>query len=152
MSVVGKLAEAFSVFAGSARANLDGVDVDAVISSRDVVKEGWLTKQSRNVKEWRKRYVVLTKDCLATFREGPQPVYKCIEATELVFFGHMMTVRSAEQDCGMENSFCLQRQKDGKFFFFIAETPTEKEGWVGAIGRQMVRRTVLIDEQEDYDN
>ncbi|CAD7929064.1 unnamed protein product [Amoebophrya sp. A120] len=146
MSLVGKLAEAFSVFAGSARANLDGVDTDAVISSRDVVKEGWLTKQSRNVKEWRKRYVVLTKDCLATFRNGPQQVYKCIEATELVFFGHMMTVRSAEQDTGMDNSFCMQRQKDAKFFYFIAETATEKEGWVGAIGRQMVQMTCISTE------
>lgn len=149
MSAVGRLAETFSSIFGTARANLDGVDTDAVISSRDVVKEGYLTKQSRNVKEWRKRYVVLTKDCLATFRNGPQEVYRCTDATELVFFGHMMTVRSAEHETQKDNSFCLQRQKDAKFFYFIADSPSEKEGWVGAIGRQMVRRTVMIDDVDD---
>lgn len=148
MSTVGKLAETFSTLFGQAK-NLDGCDIDAVISSRDVVKEGWLTKQSRNVKEWRKRYVVLTRDCLATFKYGPQEVYRCADATELVFFGHMMTVRSAEHETQKENSFCLQRQKDARFFYFIADSPSEKEGWVGAIGRQMVRRTVMIDDEEE---
>lgn len=69
-----------------------------------------------------------------------------MEATELIFFGSMMTVRSAEAETGKENSFCLQREKDSKFFYFIADTSQDKEGWVGAIGKQMVRRTVLIDE------
>ena len=63
MSTLGALAESFGTIFGTARANLDGVDSEAVISSRDVVKAGWLSKQSRNVKEWRKRYIVLTKDC-----------------------------------------------------------------------------------------
>ena len=63
MTALGKLAENLGSLFGTAKANLDGVDQDAVISSRDVVKAGWLSKQSRNVKEWRKRYVVLTKDC-----------------------------------------------------------------------------------------
>lgn len=134
---------------GTAKANLDGCDIDAVISSNDVVKQGWLSKESRNVKEWRKRYVVLTRDCLATFRNGPQQVYRCCEATELVFFGHMMTVRSAEQETQKENSFCLQRQKDSRYFYFIADSSADKESWVGAIGRQMVRSSVMIDDDVD---
>ena len=120
-----------------------------VINSREVIKEGWLNKQSRNVKEWRKRYVVLTKDCLATFKTGPLEMYMMRDATECVFFGSMMTVKSAEQETQKENSFCLQRNKDGRFFFFIADTPAEKEAWVGAIGRQMVRKTVLIEDHDD---
>lgn len=150
MSAVGKFAEAMSSLYGTAKRQLDGAAAcEGVISGRDVIKHGWLSKESRNVKEWRKRFVVLTKDCLCTFAHGPQEVYRCSEATELVFFGHMMTVRSAEQEIGRENSFCLQRQKDAKFFYFIADSSNEKEGWVGAIGRQMVRRTVMIDEDHD---
>ncbi len=67
MTSLGSLAESFGSLFGTSRANLDGVDADAVISSRDVVKAGWLSKQSRNVKEWRKRYIVLTKDCEMNF-------------------------------------------------------------------------------------
>ena len=33
-----------------------------------------------------------------------------------------------------------------RFFFFVAETAAEKEGWVGAVGKAMVRRTVMIDD------
>lgn len=147
MSMLGQLAETFGQVFGTARANLDGLaDPDAVISSRDVVKQGWLSKESRNVREWRKRYVVLTKDCLATYTTGPHEVYRCGDATEMVFFGHMVTVRSAEHDTGKENSFCLQRQKDGKFFYFVADSSNEKEAWVGAIGRQMVRQNVMVDD------
>lgn len=68
MTLLGKLAETVSGLIGSARSGLDhDASEHAVISNRDVVKEGWLQKRSRNVKEWRRRYCVLTKDC----RRGP---------------------------------------------------------------------------------
>ena len=47
-------------------------------------------------------------------------------------------VRGAEHETQKENSFCMQRQKDARFFYFIADTAADKEAWVGAIGRQMV--------------
>jgi len=150
MSVVGKVSEKWNSFFGGNRGDTSGSDF--IIATRDIVKEGWLSKQSRNVKEWRRRYIVLTKDYIASYKYGPMEVYKSTDATELIPFGQMMTVRSAEQETQKENAFCLQRQKDGRFFYFIAETPTEKEGWVGAIGRQMVRKTVLIDDQDDDDD
>ena len=31
----------------------------------------------------------------------------------------------------------------------LGDSPGEKEGWVGAIGRQMVRLTVMIDEEQE---
>mmetsp|Transcript_2021 Transcript_2021/g.4726 ORF Transcript_2021/g.4726 Transcript_2021/m.4726 type:complete len:267 (-) Transcript_2021:264-1064(-) len=144
MSFLGGLADTFNTFLGSGRANEDGTD--PIISRSDIVKEGWLDKESRNVRDWRRRYVVLTRDCLATFRAGPAELYRWSEATELINFGQMMTVRSADHETQRENSFCLQRQKDGKFFFFLASSSAEKEAWVGAVGRAMVRRTVMIDE------
>eukprot|EP00397_Hematodinium_sp_SG-2012_P030384 GEMP01032185.1.p1 GENE.GEMP01032185.1~~GEMP01032185.1.p1 ORF type:complete len:151 (-),score=26.67 GEMP01032185.1:1614-2066(-) len=150
MNLVGKATEQWNSLFGGNRG--DEVGSEFIISVRDIVKEGWLSKQSRNVREWRRRYVVLTKDCIATFKYGPLEVYKSTDATELMYFGHMMTVRSAEQETQKENAFCLQRQKDARFFYFIAETATEKEGWVGAIGRQMVRKTVLIDDVESGDD
>ncbi|CAD7928644.1 unnamed protein product [Amoebophrya sp. A120] len=144
-SLLGALADTVNTFIGNGRANDDGSD--PIISRSDIVKEGWLQKESRNVREWRRRYVVLTRDCLATFREGPCELYRWSDATELVNFGQMMTVRSADHETNLENSFCLQRQKDGKFFFFCAESPSEKESWVGAVGRAMVRRTVMISDE-----
>lgn len=145
--MVGKVSEKWNSFFGGNRGDPNGTDF--IIATRDIVKEGWLSKQSRNVKEWRRRYVVLTKDYIASYKYGPLDVYKSSDATELIPFGQMMTVRSAEHEVQQEHAFTLQRQKDARFFYFVAESAQEKEGWVGAIGRQMVRKTVLIDDCED---
>ena len=39
------------------------------ISSDDIIKEGYLFKQSRYLKKWRNRWVVLKPDYLYTFKE-----------------------------------------------------------------------------------
>ena len=57
---------------------------------------------------------------------------------EHFFAQQHLQVRSAEGETGQENSFCLHRQKGAQFFYFIADNANEKEGWVGAVGRQMV--------------
>ncbi|CAD7925360.1 unnamed protein product [Amoebophrya sp. A25] len=149
-SLFGALTDTVNVFLGNGRAQADGSD--PIITRSDIVKEGWLSKESRNVREWRRRYVVLTNDCLATFRSGPEEMYRWSDATELVMFGQMMTVRSADHETGKENSFCMQRQKDGKYFYFLADSASEKESWVGAVGRAMVRRTVMIDGNNGRDD
>ena len=46
---------------------------------QDILKQGWLYKQSRYMKEWRKRWFVLTKTHIFSFKE--ERVYK--GATEI---------------------------------------------------------------------
>mmetsp|Transcript_41570 Transcript_41570/g.90602 ORF Transcript_41570/g.90602 Transcript_41570/m.90602 type:complete len:161 (-) Transcript_41570:93-575(-) len=130
----------------------DAIDPNApqILMSKDIVKEGWVTKQSRNIKEWRRRYVVLTNDCIATFKQGAAgESYALKDATELIFFNSALAVKSAEQETGKDNAFCVQRTKDGRYFYFVAGSQQDKEEWIGAIGRLMVRRTVIMDPEEE---
>ena len=39
------------------------------VTKENIVKEGWLFKQSRYMKQWKRRYVVLTKENLLTFKD-----------------------------------------------------------------------------------
>mmetsp|Transcript_42962 Transcript_42962/g.96703 ORF Transcript_42962/g.96703 Transcript_42962/m.96703 type:complete len:99 (+) Transcript_42962:242-538(+) len=65
------------------------------------------------------------------------------------FFNTALAVKSAEQETGKDNAFCVQRTKDGRYFYFVANSQQEKEEWIGAIGRLMVRRTVIMDPEEE---
>ena len=57
---------------------------------RRLTRSPKITVQSRYVHSSIEFLLSITD--LATFRSGPQDVYRCIDATELIFFGHMMTV------------------------------------------------------------
>ena len=38
------------------------------VDLKNVVKEGWLEKESRHIKSWRKRWFVLTNNTLYSFK------------------------------------------------------------------------------------
>lgn len=59
------------------------------------------------------------------------------------------TVKSADEDTGKENSFRVDTPS--RVFYLIADSPTDKESWIGHVGRQMVRPSVLTDEQQPYE-
>ena len=113
-----------------------------VIHKDDIVMEGFMVKQSKHLKEWRQRWFVLTSQYLCSFKaEGDYT-----NPTEYVRLAECSTVKSAEDSTGKENSFCVQTAQ--RSFCLIARNAAEKEQWISRIGRQMVRRAVLI---EDYE-
>mmetsp|Transcript_87129 Transcript_87129/g.247032 ORF Transcript_87129/g.247032 Transcript_87129/m.247032 type:complete len:128 (-) Transcript_87129:157-540(-) len=110
-------------------------DFDVIVRQDDVIKEGWLVKQSRHLKEWRRRRFVLTSQYLVSYKtEG---VYR--GPTEAVRIRECSTVRSAEEDTGKENSFRVD--SPDRVFYLVADSNKEKEAWIGQIGRQMIRPT-----------
>mmetsp|Transcript_55536 Transcript_55536/g.88160 ORF Transcript_55536/g.88160 Transcript_55536/m.88160 type:complete len:120 (+) Transcript_55536:75-434(+) len=114
-----------------------------VIHKDDIVMEGFMVKQSKHLKEWRQRWFVLTSQYLCSFKaEGDYT-----NPTENLRLAECSTVRSAEDSTGKENSFCVQTAQ--RSFCLIARNVAEKEQWISRIGRQMVRRAVLID--DDYE-
>eukprot|EP00928_Gymnodinium_smaydae_P002992 TRINITY_DN11087_c0_g2_i1.p2 TRINITY_DN11087_c0_g2~~TRINITY_DN11087_c0_g2_i1.p2 ORF type:complete len:144 (+),score=24.68 TRINITY_DN11087_c0_g2_i1:64-432(+) len=117
---------------------------DIVIHREDIIKEGWLVKQSMHLKEWRRRWFVLTPQYLCSFKEQGQ-LHKPTEAIRL---RECSTVKSADEDTGKDNSFRVD--SPGRIFYLIADSTTDKESWIGHIGRGMVRPTVLHDD-ECYD-
>eukprot|EP00920_Eleutheroschizon_duboscqi_P030200 GHVT01073170.1.p1 GENE.GHVT01073170.1~~GHVT01073170.1.p1 ORF type:complete len:131 (-),score=22.74 GHVT01073170.1:1011-1403(-) len=115
------------------------------IHPSDVVIEGWLRKQSRFLKNWRKRWVVLTKDVLATYKS---PDYGHGHPTEYLQLHDCSSVKSAEEEIDRPNAFRVDTAN--RVFLLLADTTAEKETWIGHIGRQMVRPSVLTHEPEDF--
>mmetsp|Transcript_28192 Transcript_28192/g.42600 ORF Transcript_28192/g.42600 Transcript_28192/m.42600 type:complete len:121 (+) Transcript_28192:60-422(+) len=118
------------------------MSAEIVIHPDDKVKEGWLVKQSKHVKEWRRRWFVLTPQYLCSFKH--QGEHR--NPTEWIRLRECSTVKSADEETGKENS--LRVDSPTRVFYLIAENAQEKEAWIGQIGRQMVRRTVMV---EDHD-
>mmetsp|Transcript_11078 Transcript_11078/g.21437 ORF Transcript_11078/g.21437 Transcript_11078/m.21437 type:complete len:120 (+) Transcript_11078:89-448(+) len=115
------------------------MSTEIIIHRDDIVKEGYLVKQSKIMKEWRRRWFVLTPQYLCSFKtqgENRNP-------TEAIRLRECQTVKSADEDTGKENSFRVDTP--GRVFLLIADTTADKESWIGHIGRQMVRPTVLTD-------
>jgi len=114
-----------------------------IISRDDVVKEGWLVKESMYLKQWRRRWFVLTPQYFCSFKEPNN--YR--NPTEAIRLRECSTVKSSSEVTGKDNSFRVETPE--RVFEVIAESSQDKESWIGNIGRQMVRPTAMIDEQYD---
>merc|ERR1712135_60505 len=109
----------------------------------DIVKEGWIVKQSKFTKEWRRRWFVLTPQYLCAFKSQGGELRNPTEALRI---RECSTVKSADGDTGKENSFRVDTPD--RVFYLIADSQEEKEAWIGTIGRQMIRPTVMVDDYE----
>mmetsp|Transcript_25119 Transcript_25119/g.58337 ORF Transcript_25119/g.58337 Transcript_25119/m.58337 type:complete len:121 (+) Transcript_25119:104-466(+) len=118
------------------------MSTDIIIHRDDIIKEGWMVKQSKYMKEWRKRYFVLTSQYICSFKDQGD----IRNPTEVIRLRECSTVKSADEDTGRDNSFRVDTPD--RVFWLIADNATEKESWIGHIGRQMVRPTVLTDDAE----
>ncbi|CAE8693880.1 unnamed protein product [Polarella glacialis] len=121
------------------------MSAEIVIHRDDIIKEGSLVKQSKHLKEWRSRWFVLTPQYLCSFKA--QGDYR--NPTEVIRLRECSTVKSADEDTGKENSFRVD--SPGRIFYLIAQTTADKESWIGHIGRQMVRPTMMMTEEEGFE-
>ena len=109
-----------------------------------ILKEGWVEKRSRFVKKWRRRWMVLTPKFVATFKT--QQGYKN-SATEKLSLQQCAAVKSAEEE--LKINFTFRIDNSGRILYFKADDLSDKEAWIGAIGRAMVRPTVLRSNSEE---
>ena len=130
----------------------------ADLREQDVEKEGWLYKESRFWKVWRKRWCVLTKKgAKSEGRTIPQAWLFSFEAdswradgkapTEKICMGKCRTVKSIEDEVNKQNAFKID--VEGTPFRFQAESYTEKESWIGGLGSAMIKKSVMMDDQFD---
>ena len=61
--------------------------------------------------------------------------------------GQCRTVKSIEDEVNKQNAFKIDI--GGTPFRFQAESYVEKEGWIGALGRAMIKKSVMMDDQMD---
>merc|ERR1719454_805764 len=95
-------------------------------------KEGYLFKQSRHLKQWRKRWFVLDDNKLYSFKSKDEMK----NATEIIDLKVFSSVKSSEDYTGRANSFDVY--SPDFVFSMAAETESEKEDWIRAIGKAIV--------------
>lgn len=110
-------------------------------------KEGFLEKQSRHLKRWKKRWFVLQDSTLYSFKK--EKVYE--EPTEIIDLRVFSSVKSSEDYTNRPHSFDVY--SSDMVFSMVAASESEKEDWIRAIGRAIViSRTKSWQDENDEDN
>jgi hypothetical protein len=105
------------------------------INRGDIIKEGFLEKESRYRKIWRKRWCVLTNQMLYTFEQ--QGSY--VNPTEEIETVKMKTVKTDETRGFQSKEFYIRIELQEDVFILRAASAEEKESWIGAIGKAMIK-------------
>ena len=115
-----------------------------VVREQDVLLSGTLLKQSRFLGQWRSRWMVLTSQFLLSYEyQGQETVGQ--PPTEFLTLKDCATVRSAEDEVGREHAFKVEG--GSRTFMLVASSKLEKEAWIGAVGKAMVKRSgVMLDD------
>ena len=113
-------------------------------STFEVIKGGWIEKRSRFVKKWRRRYLILTPKTLETYKEEN---ISDSAPTERIPLDQTTTVKSAEEETKREFAFKVETRE--RIFYFCTSDVSDKETWIGVIGRAMVKPSVLRSKSEE---
>jgi len=95
-------------------------------------KEGFLEKQSRHLKRWKKRWFVLQDSTLYSFKK--EKTYDT--PTEVIDLRVFSSVKSSEDYTNRQHSFDVY--SSDMVFSMVASNEAEKEDWIRAIGRAIV--------------
>lgn len=108
--------------------------------------EGWMTKQSAWLKDWRRRFFIL-KGSKLFFAKG-----ELSAPHGMIDLSTCMTVKSAELKAGKKNA--IEVSTSETTFYMYADTEKEKDEWIGAIGRSIVQASATFtnDDGVDPDN
>lgn len=114
----------------------------------DAERSGWLFKQSDVLKQWRRRWFILKEGRIFWFKvehvtpddvpRGIIEVQKCL------------SIKGAEDIINKPHAFEISTHTDNMFYF--ADSDKEKEDWINAVGRAIVKhsKSMLEQEQQDY--
>ena len=106
-----------------------------MLRESDILFKGWLFKESRFMKKWRRRYAVITKNHFYTYADDRMTS----SPTEILIFRHFDSVSSSEDKTNKYNSFMVVYQ--GTPFSFYCDSFEEKTKWI----KLMAKRIVLAD-------
>merc|ERR1712060_671814 len=97
------------------------------------------------VKEWRLRWMVLTKKYLASFNfdiDSLVPLKDYTKPTEVLRLNKCYTIRSNTEETNFENSFCIENQ--ARKLQLIAADQAEKEKWISTVGKIMIGQNMIV--------
>jgi len=117
-----------------------------VLQTDEIRKQGWVYKESAMLRQYRKRWLVLTPERLYTFKK--ERVYDA--PTEEVDLRQCGTVKSADDMTNRPFSFTVQ--VPDRNFFLVAMSDADRNEWVAAIGRATTesRRVRSYSEEVEY--
>eukprot|EP00316_Scyphosphaera_apsteinii_P022467 CAMPEP_0119307718 /NCGR_PEP_ID=MMETSP1333-20130426/8129_1 /TAXON_ID=418940 /ORGANISM="Scyphosphaera apsteinii, Strain RCC1455" /LENGTH=153 /DNA_ID=CAMNT_0007311315 /DNA_START=81 /DNA_END=542 /DNA_ORIENTATION=- len=109
-------------------------------------KEGWISKESAMLRQYRKRWMVLTPERLYSFKR--ERVYT--DPTEEIDLRQCGTVKSADDITNRAFSFTVQ--VPDRNYYLIAANDDDRNQWVAAIGRATTesRRVRSYSEEVEY--
>ena len=99
------------------------------VEGGEILKEGWLEKESAVIRAYRKRWMVLTPDRLYSFKGEMQYT----DPTEEMDLRQCDTVKSADDLTNRPFSFTVQVSE--RNYFLAAMSDADRDEWVAAIGR-----------------
>jgi len=99
----------------------------------DVIHSQFIYKQSKHLKQWRKRWAVLSKDRLCTYKEEDLES----KPTMNIHIDALTKVESSDQFTGKEHSFDVHAITDADgsqdVFSFRCDSHEDKEKWMASI-------------------
>ena len=116
-----------------------------VLPAGSPTAEGFLTKQSHWLKEWRRRYFALHGDQLFfSSAKGGVP-------HGVIDLSQCLTIKSADDKTRRAHSFEIATPAET--FFLFADSEAQKDEWIGAVGRAIVlhSRAAYMRDAEDDD-
>lgn len=96
----------------------------------DSVQEGWVWKQSRLFKRWRRRYVVLTAQNLSTYKQRGD-----VTATESVLPGEFTSAFANDAEAQQTRAFCVAVMR--RSYFMVCDDEATRDEWVKNITAQL---------------
>ncbi len=105
---------------------------------------GYLVKRSKWLQEWRERYFVLKGNKLFYCKDEHSLAHGVIDLK------YCLTVKSAEDKTNKPNSFQVATPQES--YFLCAKDMKEKDEWIGAIGRAIVRFSSAYTNENGYDD
>eukprot|EP00898_Chlorokybus_atmophyticus_P004334 jgi/Chlat1/4901/Chrsp31S04910 len=112
-------------------------------------RSGWLMKQGEYIKTWRRRWFVLKEGRIFWFKENT--VTSMSKPRGVIQVDRCVSVKGAEDAINMPNAFEISTHDSTRPMYFIADTDKEKEEWINAVGRAIVRHSNSLTEKEIVD-
>mmetsp|Transcript_8606 Transcript_8606/g.10683 ORF Transcript_8606/g.10683 Transcript_8606/m.10683 type:complete len:174 (+) Transcript_8606:86-607(+) len=104
--------------------------------------EGWLTKRSVWLREWRRRYFILKGNHLFFSKSTSKAPHGMIDLK------NCLTVKSAEEKTRRPHSLVIKTPDETYYCF--ADTEREKDDWIGAVGKAIVRASATYTNEDGY--
>ncbi|GAX78029.1 hypothetical protein CEUSTIGMA_g5471.t1 [Chlamydomonas eustigma] len=109
---------------------------------------GWLNKQGEFIKTWRRRWFILKQGKIFWFKTDA--VTQETIPRGMIDINKCLSIKGAEDT--INKPFAFEVSTNSESMFFIAETEKEKEDWINAVGRAIVKhsRSLLENDRGDY--